>query len=367
MDTPLDELSEPPSNPDIKEVQALNEAGKQAFATRNLELALDKANQSLTLLIQVTDTNQYPLLVENYLLQSNIFYHKKDWSQAANFAERAIHICREYTLPLMEIKAHLLIGKASKQTQQYELAMTHLLYAKELGKQNNAHKEVSAALLYIGILYNQVYHYSKALTQLRMLEEKYVDFLTPTHQLLLLNSLGKAYIRSSQIEQALHYFLEAERNAKKRNNKTALVYSLSYLGVIFSRKNEYNKALRYAKRVNNIREQIGDVEGIQVNLINLGYIHHQLEKNNESIKLTSRGIAAAKRMKDGLSEIRGYQIMAEIFRKQKDFKNAVMYQMIYTKFYEDFYQRNERQKLAEIEHQFIVKKLEEKIASLSKK
>ena len=63
-------------------------------------------------------------------------------------------------------------------------------------------------------------------------------------------------------------------------------------------------------------------------------------------------------MKDEYYEIRGYQIMAEIFRKKKDYKNAVMYQMIYTKFYEDFYQRNDRQKISEIESQFTIQKLQ---------
>jgi len=113
-------------------------------------------------------------------------------------------------------------------------------------------------------------------------------------------------------------------------------------------------------------KEIGDVDGIQVNLINLGSVHNKLEKYSESIKLTSRGIAAAKRMKDGLAEIRGYQIMAEIFRKQKDFKSAVMYQLIYTKFYEDFYQRNDRQQVCEIEHQFTIQQLEKRIADLQK-
>ncbi len=154
---------------------------------------------------------------------------------------------------------------------------------------------------------------------------------------------------------------------KKHQNKPALAFCLAFLGVLYSRKDNYNKALRYAKRVNNIIQEIGDVNGVQVNLINLGNVHYKLEKYSESIKLTSRGIAAAKRMKDGLSEIRGYQIMAEIFRKKKEYKSAVMYQMIYTKFYEDFYQRNDRQKVCEIEHQFEIKQLEQRIQALEAK
>ena len=121
----------------------------------------------------------------------------------------------------------------------------------------------------------------------------------------------------------------------------------------------------FAKRANEIIENEGDIDGAQVNLINLGAIHCQLEKYNEGIKLASRGIAAAKRMKDGFYEIRGYQIMAEIFRKKKDYKSAVMYQRIYTKFYEDFYQRNDRQKICEIESRFVIQKLEKEIERLT--
>ena len=122
-----------------------------------------------------------------------------------------------------------------------------------------------------------------------------------------------------------------------------------------------------AKRTNNLIEQIGtDVEGLQVNLINLGNIHYQLGKYSEAVKLTSRGITASKRLKDELSEIKGYQVMSNIFQKQKDYKNALLYQTIYSKFFEDFFARNDRQKIREIEQAAIIQELKDKVRQIAK-
>jgi len=350
---------------EIGEIQALNGLAKLAFNSKDIETALNLANQSLELLIQHTDESDFSVLVENYLLQSDIFSHTGDFSQAINYAERAIQISEERSLKELYLLASLKAGEVAVQMKDYVLGIRHLLNVKAESMAFNHEAYFAEALLYIGIIYNEVFHYPKSLEYLNLVEEAPKKLLRSTDQVLLLNYLGKSHFLSSDIERAEGYFLKAEKLAKQYQNKPALAFCLAYLGVISSSKSEFNKALRYAKKVNNIREQIGDVDGIQVNLINLGSVHKKLEKYSESIKLTSRGIAAAKRMKDGLAEIRGYQIMAEIFRKQKAFKSAVMYQMIYTKFYEDFYQRNDRQQVSEIEHQFTIQQLEKKIADLS--
>lgn len=345
-------------------IQALNGLVALAFDTDEIEHALNLANQSLELLIQHTDEANYPDLVANYLLQSKIFLKKRDLSQAKNYAERALVISEERGYKELVINAHILLGKVANELKTYPDAISYLLRAKADSLAINYQVATSEALLYMGITYNHVFHYPKALENFKQVEALYIDLLNKEEQILLLNYLGKSHLLSHENQEAKNYFLSAENLAKKSNNQAALVFSLAYLGVIYSREDSFNRALRYAKRVNSISQEIGDVDGIQINLINLGNVHNKLEKYSESIKLTSRGIAAAKRMKDGLSEIRGYQIMAEIFRKKKEYKSAVMYQMIYTKFYEDFYQRNDRQKVSEIEHQFTVSQLEERIQAL---
>ena len=352
---------------DIGKIQGLNGLSQLSLKKNDSEKALSHANQSLELLIQHTDEKDYGDLVQNYLLQSRIFLRKGDLSQAKNYAERALTICEERNFIVLSIQSNMQLGKVAAELKENKLAITHLLQAKTQSESINYLVYVAESLLYIGIVYNQVFHYPKAQEKFQLVEEKYKDLLNDTEAVLLLNYLGKSYFQSYDNEAAKKYFLAAEMKAKLVNNKAALVLCLAYLGKICRRNDQYDKALRYAKRVNKLTKEIGDVDGVQVNLVNLGNIHNKLEKYNEGIKLTSRGIATAKRLKDDLFEIRGYQVMAEIFRKKKDYKSAVMYQMIYTKFYEDFYQRNERQEVADVEYRFEIARLEKMLINLKNK
>ncbi len=263
-----------------------------------------------------------------------------------------------------EIEAKLLIGKIHISKKEYVHAITPLLVAKEKSHQIQNLELLGQSILQIGVLYNRVFHYPKALENLYWVKENYWESLNLTDQILLLNYLGKSHFLSFENEAAEEHFAAAVQLAKQQQDKRPLAFAYAYLGRLYTIRKNFKKALIFAKKTNDIIEKTGDTEGVQVNLINLGDIHSQLEKYSEGIKLASRGIAAAKRMKDEFYEIRGYQIMAEIFRKKKDYKNAVMYQMIYTKFYEDFYQRNDRQKISEIESQFTIQQLRDLIEQL---
>ena len=345
----------------------LNRAAEIALGDGHLTKAIQHANEALELLIQETDESHYINLAHNHLIHSKIYLAQKDFNQANNFVERGLQICEERNFDKLISEGFLISGKISFFQKDYISAILYFLAARSKASSNQQAKQLTESILFIGKVYTEVFHYEKALENFRQLEINDEIQLDRSNQLGLLNYLGKAHFYLFQYDSAMIYFKEAEQLAQQSNDKTALVFCQSYIGMIHARQEEYNRALRYAKKVNHITEEIGDAYGLQINLINLGNIHNKLEKYSEGIKLTSRGIAAAKRMKDGLSEIRGYQIMAEIFRKQKDYKSAVMYQMIYTKFYEDFYQRNDRLKVIEIEYDYTIKQLRQQVEQLKKK
>ena len=264
-------------------------------------------------------------------------------------------------------KAQLLLGKIHLNQHEYVHSTLPLLKAMEYFKILNDNIHLAQTNLQMGVLYNRVFHYPRALHYLQLTKNSYWKYLSVTDQVELLTFLGISLFRLEQLDTAEACFETAVKLIQEGGldkSKTASPYA--YLGKIEKINNKIKPALIFAKKANDIIEKFGDIEGTQVNLINLGSIHCQLEKYNEGIKLASRGIAAAKRLKDGFYEIRGYQIMAEIFRKKKDYKSAVMYQMIYTKFYEDFYQRNDRQKISEIESDFKISQLQKEIERLKK-
>ena len=251
---------------------------------------------------------------------------------------------------------------------RYELAMLNLVEAKNLSKKIQHDTLQACAILYIGIVYTKVISYNNALDNFAYIEKNYNFLLqNPVYKHSYYKALGKALYYTNELTNAEIHFTILATSAKKNRDDTALVISLAYLSNIQATQKKFKKALMLAKRTNNLIEQIGtDVEGLQVNLINLGNIHYHLGKYSEAVKLTSRGITASKRLKDELSEIKGYQVMSNIFQKQKDYKNALLYQTIYSKFFEDFFARNDRQKIREIEQAAIIQELKDKVRQIAK-
>ena len=348
----------------IGEVEAYNALGHYALHQQQIEEALGFARKAQALLIHHTSINVDQVLAANYELLSAVFLAKADYVQTENYAKKLLLISKgKATLQEVYSKAHLFLGQSAMQRKEYAVSMLHFVKARASSESIQQKYLQAQSGLQIGILYSEVSNYPKALTCFQHIQDQFSFILqTPIIQFLFFNAFGKAHFYARQYEEAQVLFNKVHQHANKPGEKRALVVALSYLSSIYTTQKNFKKALFLAKKANDIIEQIGeDMDGLQVNLINLGNIHYQLGKYSEAIKLTSRGITAAKRLKDELNEIGGYRVMSNIFQKQKDYKNALLYQMIYSKFFEDFFLRNDRQVIGDIEQNFIIENLRKQV------
>jgi len=347
----------------VGQVQAYTLLGFIAIASFKLPKALEFARKIQALLTEYSTKLSSQELSATYDFLSTLFLKQEDYTQANVYANQLEELGQENT----HLQEPLIIGKLQLAQiaiaqQQYESAMLKLVQAKSLSKKIRQENLYARSILYIGNVYTQVTSYQNAIDNFIAIQEGY-DFLlqTPSYKHLYNSALGKSCYYTNQLATAETHFAELVASAEKNQDKNALILGLAYLSNIQTAQKKFKKALMLAKRTNNLIEQIGtDVAGLQLNLINLGNIHYQLGKYSEAVKLTSRGITASKRLKDELSEIKGYQVMSSIFQKQKDYKNALLYQTIYSKFFEDFFLRNDRQKIREIEQDAIIQELKDK-------
>jgi len=359
-------VSEKTNDSIVGKIKAYNLLGFIALAASELPKALGFACNSQALLAKHTAELPQQELAANYELLSTVFLKQEAYTEANTYAEKLELLGQTHThLQEYLIKGKLQLARIALQQQQYELAMLKLVQAKALSKKIQHETLYALSVLYIGIVYTQVTSYHNAIANFDYINKEYNFLLKkPNYKHLCYTAWGKALYYNNQISEAEVCFNELASSAQVNEDKKALIISLAYLSNIQASRKNFKKALMLAKRTNNIIEQIdADVEGLQVNLINLGNIHYQLGKYSEAVKLTSRGITASKRLKDDLSEIKGYQVMSNIFQKQKDYKNALLYQTIYSKFFEDFFLRNDRQKLREIEQNAIIQELKNTIKS----
>ncbi len=84
------------------------------------------------------------------------------------------------------------------------------------------------------------------------------------------------------------------------------------------------------------------------------------------MKLISQGIVAAKRMGDIANEIRGYQLLSNIYRKKKDFEKALDYQLIYSNARENFAKEQRNRQIIDLEIKNAITEKQKEIEQLTK-
>ncbi len=347
----------------IGQIEAYNLLGQITLSKQLPSRALAYARKAQELLIQDAQIVDPPVLAVNYELLCDIFLYQKEYKQAAIYARKLLQLTQKNVLLKEEhIKAHITLGICAISQDNHTIALSSLLQAKELATAIGQKPLIADCLLHIAILYNKVRYTQGALNCLETIADKYEGIIRDkATQLLFQNTWGQTFYDAHLLEDAKKHFDMVQQLANPMMDKQAHIIALVHLSAIHTAKKEFKKALLLAKKANEqIEDAREELTGQALNLINLGNIHYQLGKFSEAIKLTSRGIATAKRQREEHNETRGYQIMSLIFQKQKNYKNALLYQMIYTKFFEDFFQRNERQVLSNFEATFKIQALKRK-------
>ncbi len=343
------------SQSSIASIEAHNLLGEAALHKGAYDLALEHARKGQAFFLNDTTLNDDLVLANNYLLLSQSLFFQRDYEQAFLYSGKVISLANENSLlEELLIKALLLSAYAASKQKEYAQAMQLVLEAKRRANFIQHQPLANKVILALGILYSSVSDFSRAIELFSSLQSESQFFLNDRRRNLLFHiEWGKACYYTQQFEQAESLFKKVIERAKGTEYQRSLVLAYAYRSCIATAHQKFQEALKLAKKCNlSIKALAQDVDGSQINLINLGNIHFQLGKYNEAVKLTSRGIATAKRLQDELSEIRGFQLMAKIFQHQKDFKKAYLYQSISSKFYEDFFLKNDRQVIRELEYAF---------------
>lgn len=339
----------------ISSIEAHNLLGKIALHKGKYDLALEHARKGQAFFLNDGSLNDDLVLANNYLLLSQSLFFQGAYDQAFLYGEKIIALANENSLlEELLIKALLWSAFSVSKQKKYAQAMQLLLEAKRRAFSIQHQQLANEIELAIGMLYSLVSDFPRAIDLFTNLQSNSQFFLNDRRRNLVFHlEWGKACYYTQEYEQAQSLFNKVISRATGTDYHRSLALAYAYLSCIATAHQKIPKALKLAKNCNRSLTALSqDVDGSQINLINLGNIHFQLGKYSEAVKLTSRGIATAKRLQDELSEIRGFQLMAKIFQQQKDFKNAFLYQSISSKFYEDFFLKNARNVIRELEYEF---------------
>ncbi len=330
---------------------------------KNLEIAFQFINEAIVL---IDDNTNASLKASVYNQLCQVYIKKQDYSSVLNYGLEALDLSKESGEVEKELIALNNIAVYYGVQADYKTAMEYFLDALEKGKSINFKKNISQSLINIATIYASLFNYQEAINRYLTVLEDFDDVIDDYTRLIVLNNLGNIYYHSDAPQKAINSFEEAFELATKINYREMIAHSLAQKGRANAALKKFDLALENAEEAQVLINELGEISGKQINLINFGNIYYYKKDFDKAIKLTSQGIVTAKRMKDEENEIRGYQILSKIYQELKDFEKALDYQMVYSKAQEGFAKEQRSRQILDMEIQFAIRQKQKEIEQLTK-
>lgn len=176
-------------------------------------------------------------------------------------------------------------------------------------------------------------------------------------------NLGETYYKMGDDKTALFYL---NKSVKRYAGTEDLPYSLNYIGRVYTRQNEYAKAISTHKEAFNIAHKLDTRLDITQSLVGLaqayyasGAVKSAIDTYNQSLEY-GMPLNAVTEIKDA------YQGLSNAYAKEKDYNNAFKYQNLLLAIKDTIYNINTDKKLGTLQFTFDLEKKESQISLLNK-
>jgi len=348
------------------QILALVGLSENATHQNEFDKALAHAEMAKALLgdDQVRRADELVATVYNQL--SQIHFKQQDYESMLSCSEKVLQISAKAGDVEKEINAlkNIAIYHAAK--SNYKKAMQYFLDSMDKSKSINYRYHTGQCLINIATIYANLYNHEDAISRYQMVLENYSDIISKNTRIVIYNNLGNIYYFSERLTQATNYFEKANNLAQQRNYTEMIILSLANLSRAYIAKGKIDLAKEKAKMAEDLMENQGDINGRQINLLNLGHIYYLQGDFNKATLFTSKGIAAASRMKDETNEVQGYQLMSNIYQLQGDYKTALDYQLVYSKAQDKFAKEQRNRQIIDLEIKNAIKEKQKEIEQLTR-
>lgn len=176
-------------------------------------------------------------------------------------------------------------------------------------------------------------------------------------------NLGEIYYKMGDDSTALIYLNES---ADAYEGTEDLPYALNYIGRIYTRKKEYEKAIKYHKRAFEIAKNLNTSLDMTQSLVGLAQGYFARGDIDSSIKSYKQALQIGEPL-NALMEIKdAYEGLSKSYLQQSDFVNAFRYQNLLLSIKDSIYNINTDKKLGTLQFTFDLEKKQSQIDLLNK-
>lgn len=301
-----------------------------------------------------------------YHLLTQIYRKRQDYASLLGYSEPLLQLSKQLGDVEKEMLALNNLAIYYGVQSDYTTAMQYLLDALEKSKLINYRKATAQYLINIATIYALISNYEEAILRYQAVLEDYDDVIEDNDKAIVLNNVGNHYYLTQHFAKAQDFFQRALNLARKAQYREMIALTLAQISRTHTALGAIDTALTLAQEAQELINEIGDVNGRQINLLNLAKIKFLQGDYDEASILTSQGIVAAKRINDETHQLVGYQLLANIYRELKNYEKALQYQTIYSELQKDFSREQMNRQAMDLEIKYNIQEKRGQIEQLTK-
>jgi signal transduction histidine kinase len=348
-------------------IAALMDKGNAFEQKDDSKSALDATNEAWVLCNQNNDIKFEPTKLAVLHRLTQLHFKRKDYKKLEELSELMLLKSKQLLDGEREVAALTNMAIVKSVASDYKEAMPLFVEALDKSQKVNLRFNAANCLINIGTIYASVYNYEEALVRYKQVLSDYVNVLNDnTHIAVYLNT-GNLYYASEQYPLSLKSFQKALDLSLKHDNKGYAAHAYSLKSRTYLALNKIDKAIENAESASNLMLSLtGNTPGRQINLFNLAQIEFLTTDTEGAIKRAKHALAVARRVKDDTSELRGFKLLSDIFKKKGDFEMALRCQTLYAHKQEEHLKTQRIMHALDIEIRYALREKEAKIEELTK-
>ena len=351
----------------IQDVRSQIESARLHEQQNDYGKALELATDAWQLLRQ--HKNQLTISLKIDLLQflAQIHLHRQDFTKLEEFVHPLLELSRQVGDAEREAWALLNLGIVQSIGSDYKSAITLFLESLEKSEKIGYRSNVANSLINIGNVYANLFNYADALDRYQIALNDYADVLNENVRIATNLNIGNLRHAAEQYEVALQYFEKGLFSAAHEGKIEMLIHAHALMSRTLLALKKLDKGIEHAQKAAELMsDRISNRTGRQINLLNLAEIAFLQGDTEGGAKIAIRGIAAARRVFDDASELRGFRLLAKMFENVNDFRRAYRAQLIYSRRQADFLKIQRSLHALDLEIKYSLTEKQRKIETLTK-
>ncbi len=287
-----------------------------------------------------------------YLIELIWEYRNIDPLKSIDYSTQALDLLDKYPNNKQLGTVYNILGVVNTIVGNYDVALSYHFKSLKIREKINDKKSIAASYNNIALVYQDAKNYDKALEYFYKSLNIKTELKNDIAVALTLNNIGSIFRLNKNFNKALEFHEKAFLMVKQLNDPVVLSLTYQGMGFVYSDLGNHALAIEYFNSSFKLLSDMGNIQGASNLLNSLATEYFNIGDYKSSINAAQRSIETASKLDAKPQLSISYELLAKIYALQKDYQNALHYQLLFSQTHGKMYNAEQNKHLIEIQTRY---------------